>query len=237
MVAAAAATLLLRGSGSGLGRGRHLTMITLACAAALLLPGAASVSSVIRGLGPFDVPFEPSRIARANQILAADAPTISTELQRVGLQRPPGDALLATDTSGLASVDILYTGREVLPIGGYLGNAPAPTLATLQADINSGYVHLFVLPVSPAGTDPRVLWIESHCYREPPRAGARPLPYASFLCAGGAVSTPSGPTASPAPVGSPTPVPSSAPAGSLAPVPVASSAVVPSPSATPSPAG
>ena len=50
-----------------------------------------------------------------------------------------------------------------LPIGGYLGNVPAPTLATLRADISRGYVRVFVLPVSPPGPDPRVRWIESHC--------------------------------------------------------------------------
>ena len=33
-------------------------------------------------------------------------------------------------------------GREVLPIGGYLGNVPVPTLVTLQADISRGYVRV-----------------------------------------------------------------------------------------------
>src|SRR6185437_12033788 len=51
-----------------------------------------------------------------------------------------GDALFGTDTSGLASNYILYSGREVLPICGFLGNVSAPALATLQADISRGYV-------------------------------------------------------------------------------------------------
>jgi len=38
--------------------------------------------------------------------------------------------------------------------GGYLGNVPAPTLATRQADIDHGYVRVFLLPVSPPGPDP-----------------------------------------------------------------------------------
>jgi hypothetical protein len=70
----------------------------------------------------------------------------------------------------------------VLPIGGYLGNVPAPTLATLQADISRGYVRLFVLPVSPPGPDPRVQWIESHCARVPQPPHRRPVPYANFVC-------------------------------------------------------
>jgi hypothetical protein len=60
-------------------------------------------------------------------------------------------------------------GRDVLPIGGYLGNVPDPTLATLRADISRGYVRVFVLPVSPPGPEPRVRWLESQCTR-----GAQP---------------------------------------------------------------
>jgi hypothetical protein len=70
----------------------------------------------------------------------------------------------------------------VLPIGGYLGNVPAPTLATLQADISRGYVRVFVLPVSPAGPDPRVRWIESHCTMQPPPPHRSPVPHADFFC-------------------------------------------------------
>jgi hypothetical protein len=140
------------------------------------------VSSVIRGLGPFDTPFESAETAHNNQLLAANAPKFTKALQRLALQTPPGDALLGTDTSGLAENDILYSGREVLPIGGYLGNVPAPSLATLQADISRGYVRVFVLPVSPQGPDPRVRWIESHCTMPPPPPNRRPLPYATFFC-------------------------------------------------------
>jgi hypothetical protein len=150
----------------------------------LLLPVAASVGGVISGLGPFDTPFESSTTAHHNQILADDAANLTRAVQRLELRTPPGDALFATDTSGLAQSYILYSGREVLPIGGYLGNVPAPTLATLQTDISRGYVRLFLLPVSPPGSDPRVLWIESHCVRQPqpPPPNGRPVPYANFIC-------------------------------------------------------
>ncbi len=137
---------------------------------------------------------------------------------------PPGDALFGTDTSGLAENDILYSGREVLPIGGFLGNVPAPTLATLQADISRGYVRVFVLPVSPAGLDPRVRWIESHCTRQPPPPQRRPAPAANFFCGLPTAQPVGGPTATPQPVGGPTATP--------APPQPASG-----PAATPQPAG
>jgi 4-amino-4-deoxy-L-arabinose transferase-like glycosyltransferase len=176
VAAAAVAQLLLAAPG----RAGYLT--AFAGAAVLLLPAAASVSCVIRGLGPFDTPFESSKTAHNNQILAAVAPVLTRVDQRLEREAPPGDALFGTDTSGLAQNYILYSGREVLPIGGYLGNVPVPTLATLQADISRGYVQVFVLPVSPPGPDPRVRWIESHCSRllHPPHR--RPVLYANFFC-------------------------------------------------------
>ena len=179
VVAAAAAAQLLRPAS---GRGGYLTAVVFAGAAVLLLPAAASVSGVIHGLGPFDTPFESSKTAHNNQLLALAAPRITRTVQQLELQTPPGDALLGTDTSGLAQNYILYSGREVLPIGGYLGNVPAPTLATLQEDISRGYVRIFVLPVSPPGPDPRVRWLESHCTRQPLPPNQRPLPYANFFC-------------------------------------------------------
>ena len=180
VAAAAVAQLLLPASGTG----GHLTAVAFAGAAVLLLPAAASVSSVIGGLGPFDTPFESPGTAHYNQMLAAAAPALTRTVQRLELQTPPGDALFGADTSGLAQSYILYSGKEVLPIGGFLGNVPAPALATLRADISRGYVRVFVLPVSPPGPDPRVRWIESDCTREPPPPHHRPVPYADFFCGG-----------------------------------------------------
>ena len=196
VAAAAAAQLLLPASG----KAGHLTAVAFAGTAVLLLPAAASVSCVIRGLGPFDTPFESPETAHNNQALAAAAPALTRAVQRLELQTPPADALFGTDTSGLAENYILYSGREVLPIGGFLGNVPAPTLATLQADISRGYVRGFVLPVSPPGPDPRVRWIESHCTRQPQPPHRRPVPYANFFCGLGPASRPAhAATGAPAP--------------------------------------
>jgi hypothetical protein len=186
VAAAAAGQLLLPASGQA----GHLTAVAFAAAAVLLLPAAASVSCVIRGLGPFDTPFESAKTAHISHALAAAAPALTRQIQRLELRTPPGDALFGADTSGLAQNYILYSGREVLPIGGYLGNVPAPTLAALQADISRGYVRAFVLPVSPPGPDPRVRWIESHCASQPPPPDRPPVPYATFVCGLGPISRP-----------------------------------------------
>jgi hypothetical protein len=202
LAAVAVAQLALRPSG----RGGHLTTLGFAGAAVLLLPAAASAVSVAQGLGPFDTPFESSKIAHNNQLLAADGPNFTTAAQRLEQVTPAGDALFGADTSGLAQSYILYSGLEVLPIGGYLGNVPAPTLPQLKADISRGYVRFFVLPVSPAGSDPRVLWIESHCARQPAPPNSPPRPYANFICGqsgSAAVTAPTGPSAEPVTSASP----------------------------------
>jgi hypothetical protein len=181
IVAAVAVGQLLRPESA---RGGHRTTVAVAAAAVLLLPAAASVSCVIRGLGPFDAPYEPSKIAHDNQSLAADAPALTQTIHQLEQQAQPGTALFGTDTTGPAAPYILYSGREVVTIGGYLGNVPAPTLTTLRADISRGYVHLFALPVSPPSPDARVRWIESHCTRPPEGAPQHrgPVVYATFVC-------------------------------------------------------
>src|SRR4029077_16484027 len=89
------------------------------------------------------------------QRLAANAPMLTRAVQRLETHTPPGAAPFAPDTSWLAQNHPLYRSTEQLPIGGYLGNVPAPTLSTLRADISRGYVRVFFLPVSPPGPDPR----------------------------------------------------------------------------------
>ena len=81
VAAAAAGQLLLPASG----RAGHLTAIGFAGAAVLLLPAAASVSCVSRGLGPFDTPFESAKTAHNSHLLAAAAPVLTRAAQRLEL--------------------------------------------------------------------------------------------------------------------------------------------------------
>src|SRR6202000_1914764 len=111
--------LVLRASG----RAGHLTALAFAGVSVLLLPAAASVTSVVQGLRPVDSPFESSKTAHNNQRLAAAGPNYTRAAQRLALETPAGDALFGTDTSGLAENYILYSGLEGLPIGGTPGHA------------------------------------------------------------------------------------------------------------------
>jgi 4-amino-4-deoxy-L-arabinose transferase-like glycosyltransferase len=179
-------------------RGGRRTVAGFAVPAVLLLPAAVSVSCVIRGLGPFDTPFESPQIAHNNHALATAGPALTLAVQRMESATPPGDALFGTDTSGLAQDYILYSGREVLSIGGFLGNVPAPTLSTLQNDISSGYLRLFILPVSPSSPDPRVQWVESHCTEVSQGRAGQPVQLATFFCGAAASQPAAQPSAQPA---------------------------------------
>jgi hypothetical protein len=162
-------------------RGRPLIPV-LACASLIALPASASASTVVRGLGPFDTPFESRQISAATTSFATNWPQFTRFMQQIERQQGGFRILLGTDTSGLAAPYILASGREVLPIGGYLGGAPAPTLATLRSDVSNGYVNLFLLPIRPASPDPRLRWIEANCTQVQVTNSLGPIQYARYRC-------------------------------------------------------
>ena len=73
-----------------------------------------------------------------------------------------------------------------MPIGGFTGTIPEPTLATLQSLIHTGFVATFLQ--SPTTTDPRLTWIAHHCMNFTPRAAGQHavLPLAVYVCLAGA---------------------------------------------------
>jgi 4-amino-4-deoxy-L-arabinose transferase-like glycosyltransferase len=153
-------------------------VVAFAVVCALLLPGVAAALMVTRGLGPFAAPYEPvsatlSR-ARARSADVADEQVVDQLASTYDTPIP-----LATDSSILAAPFILATGSEVLPIGGFQGGVPSPTLARLQRYIAAGEVRAFLVPVH--SNDPRVVWIHSHCTL-PGSEGAGGNPTALYIC-------------------------------------------------------
>ena len=134
--------------------------------AVALAPAVASVSLAAHGEGAFDIPFESAR--------AQEAVAIATGKERIARVRaaiPSWQAtengapyLMAAQSIGLPSAIIYDTGLEALPIGGYDGTTPSPTVPQLQADIRRGLFHLVWIE-SPS--DPRLRWITTHCAQLP----------------------------------------------------------------------
>ncbi len=153
-------------------------VVAFAVVCALLLPGVAAALMVTRGLGPFAAPYEPASATisrtQARSTRSADSQVVHQLASTYDTPIP-----LATDSSILAAPFILATGSEVLPIGGFQGGIPEPSLARLQRYIAAGEVRAFVVPVH--SDDPRVEWIHSHCTL-PGSEGAGSSPTALYVC-------------------------------------------------------
>ena len=88
---------------------------------------------------------------------------------------------MATQTSVLAAPFIYASGREILPIGGFTGTIPEPTLTALKNLIVLGDVHIFVQ--APSTRDPRLSWIAAHCIKVRAAPGSQTvLPVSIYYC-------------------------------------------------------
>ena len=61
------------------------------------------------------------------------------------------------------------SGKEFLPIGGFTGSIPEPTINQLESMIRAGKFHLVLLT---GGHDPRLTWIAHHCQHLGPGGGS-----------------------------------------------------------------
>jgi 4-amino-4-deoxy-L-arabinose transferase-like glycosyltransferase len=151
---------------------------TTALACALLLPAVASALMVTRGLGPFAVPFEPAS-ATESRAEAKHANTVSAQVVEAVSSEYEAPWAFAIDTSQLAAPYIQATGREVLPIGGFEGGIPAPTVAQLRSYVSSGKVRAFLVPSGEQ--DPRLVWVYAHCKRTEATTGGK-VPLVLYDC-------------------------------------------------------
>jgi 4-amino-4-deoxy-L-arabinose transferase-like glycosyltransferase len=157
--------------------GMPMAALAVALAAMLLVPATASVSIAAASLGPFDTPFESQAVNRSTRAFLdtiEPAKALIPTLEKAQFGAP---YLMATQTSALAAPFIYVSGREVLPIGGYTGTIPAPTLAQLQSTIQEGKFHL-VLQTRTA-SDPRLVWITKNCRFVPNSAKEQ---YVAYFC-------------------------------------------------------
>ncbi len=177
--AAAALALLVAGSRARVRElTRGATVASIGCA--LLLPAVASALIVTRGLGPFTAPFEPlagteshGSVKRTEALNARIVELIASTYET--------PMVFAIDTSQLAAPYILASGREILPIGGFEGGVPAPTVSQLGQYVSSGRLRAVLVPA--AGRDPRLVWVYDHCRRTESRTGGS-IPLLLYDCRG-----------------------------------------------------
>lgn len=138
--------------------------LRLLLAAVMVAPLAAGVEVVVQHAGPFDTPFEPAAVRRLTGPDVAHLVDFSARAARA-LEIGAGSRYLASAyTSALASPLIYASGKEILPIGGFDGRTPVPSVAALRADVASGALHTVLLVPT---RDPRVTWVVEHCRSVP----------------------------------------------------------------------
>jgi 4-amino-4-deoxy-L-arabinose transferase-like glycosyltransferase len=135
--------------------------LILACA----LPAAAVTSALVvtRNVGPFTAPYQAGSTAvtsgfSVHRQLSGAVADVEHFSSTYGTPIP-----FAVGSSLLAGPYIFATGSEILPIGGYWGGAPVPSLGQLQHYIAANQVRAVLVPIQPASSDPRVRWVRAHC--------------------------------------------------------------------------
>jgi 4-amino-4-deoxy-L-arabinose transferase-like glycosyltransferase len=133
---------------------------------ALLIGSAwATGTAVATGLGPFDIPYEPSGVVYHSQVLPRlerrDWPTINRRIENL----PPDVSAEAIEGSALAGYLIMATGREFLPVGGFSGQVPVPSLPRFVRYVKKGRVGLVNVAVRPLTNNPDMRWVVTHCAR------------------------------------------------------------------------
>jgi 4-amino-4-deoxy-L-arabinose transferase-like glycosyltransferase len=161
----------------------------VALSAGALLAGSAwaSATTVAAQLGPFDSPYQPAGITAQGHAAAAQEATLAAQLRRYVAHIPPNQSAITTETSAAASSSTLETDREFLPVGGFSGRVPSPTLGQFVEDVRRGTVRTVQVAVSPRTRNPDMLWAMAHCpklpYRGPDTHVATGRTFASFECA------------------------------------------------------
>jgi 4-amino-4-deoxy-L-arabinose transferase-like glycosyltransferase len=132
--------------------------------AVALAPAVASVSLAAHDESAFDTPFESARVQEDVALGLGQQAVLAVQDTIPAWQSTENGApyLMAAQSALLPSAIIYDSGLEALPIGGFDGTAPSPTLAQLQADIRHGLFHLVWIA---SAADPRLQWITAHCPR------------------------------------------------------------------------
>ena len=140
-----------------------------ALAAVALLLGSFWASGIVvsESLSPFDTPYAPPSVNQYLQEAAADVPGYEQALIPFVQAVPKGVAVDVFETSMSAGYDILLTGDEFLPVGGYSGQVPAPSLSQFKYLVFHRKVFRVTVVTDPLTRSPDLRWVVSHCQRTP----------------------------------------------------------------------
>jgi 4-amino-4-deoxy-L-arabinose transferase-like glycosyltransferase len=139
--------------------------------AILVIPTSGSVLLASDHQGFTNTPFESKKTTALYDALlgvssAKGAASIIPVFEKLQMGSP---YVMAVYTSAVASIFISASGKEFLPIGGFTGSIPEPTISQLEGMIRASKFHLVLLT---GGDDPRLTWIAHHCQHLGPGGGS-----------------------------------------------------------------
>jgi 4-amino-4-deoxy-L-arabinose transferase-like glycosyltransferase len=135
----------------------------LAVLAILLGSAWASGLVVMEELGPFDSPYATAARNQTTRISADEFPRVQTVLTQFASRLRPDVSANTIETTLGASDDILATGHEFLPVGGYTGDVSTPTLAQFIHYVAEGRVRFVNVATRPLSRSPDLRWAAAHC--------------------------------------------------------------------------
>ncbi|HXB38424.1 MAG TPA: glycosyltransferase family 39 protein [Acidimicrobiales bacterium] len=135
----------------------------LAVLAILLGSAWASGLVVMEELGPFDSPYATAARDQVTRMAADEFPQLQTVLTQFTSRLRPDVSANTIETTLGASDDMLATGHEFLPVGGYTGEVSAPPLTQLIRYVAQGRVRLVNVATQPLTRSPDLLWVAAHC--------------------------------------------------------------------------
>ena len=151
---------------------------------AVLLAGAwASALVVTEELGPFDSPYATAARNHVTRTYADDFPGLQRTLTQFTSALRPDEAANVIETTLGASDDILATGHEFLPVGGYTGEVSTPTLAQFIGYVARRHVRFVNVATQPLSRSPDLRWAAAHCHRlRSYYAGLEQATFTDFSC-------------------------------------------------------
>jgi hypothetical protein len=156
----------------------------LSLGAAALLVGAAwaSGTAVANRLGPFDSPYQSEALTTSDragwQHDVATWPALAAHAASV----PEGRSIETMETSAQVSRDVLATGHEYLPVGGFSGQVPSTPLSQFVKDVHDGRINYVLVGVRPLTRNPDLRWVMSHCNPAADAAKSPRAPLVSYIC-------------------------------------------------------
>ena len=146
LAGAVAVVLLLASAVAWSRRALLAAALIVGMAAVLVVPASGTAQIVAKQRGFGDTPFESAKTAATNAaLLGSSSKGLGSFLPTLEKLQMGSPYVMAVYTSAVASEFISATGKEILPIGGFSGTIPEPTISQLEAMIRAGKFHLALL--------------------------------------------------------------------------------------------